>query len=434
MAVLGFAAGLPLLLVFTTLTYWLSEAGVARSSIGFFTWIGITYSIKWCWSPFVDRLPLPLLTRWLGQRRGWILAAQCLVIVGLLGMASSDPREQLLAVALWALLVAFGSATQDIAIDAWRIEAAPKAEQAAMSAVYVFGYRAAMLVSGAGALHLATALSWGQVYTLMAMLMGLGVLTVLLSPEPRVRRTPDLVLEARANDWLQRRAHLPGWLRGPLAWSLGAVVSPVLDFFKRYGAHALLLLVLVGCYRISDISMGAMAMPLYNELGFSKAQVANVSGVYGIAMTILGGMVGGVLVLRYGLLKMLFVGALLSAATNLLFAWLAASGAQLWLLVLTISGDNFCAGMAMAVLIAWLSSLTSPAYTATQYALFSSLMTLPGKLIGGFSGLVVDAVGYVLYFFYVAGIGLPAILLCLYLLLRERRALGRGAAAAGSSG
>ncbi|MGY0560639.1 AmpG family muropeptide MFS transporter [Luteimonas sp. A277] len=422
MFALGFSAGLPFLLVFSTLTAWLTEAGVTRGAIGFFTWIGITYSIKVFWAPVVDRVPLPLLGRLLGQRRSWILLAQLVIVAGLAGMALTDPMADLVRLALFALLVAFGSATQDIAIDAWRIEAAPPAEQAAMSATYVFGYRMALLAAGAGALHMAARMDWSQVYLAMAALMGLGVLATLLSREPQVQRRTDVAfMEPAAQTFYRRNAHLPAPLRTAIAWVIGAVVYPFVDFFKRYGPHSLVVLLLVGTFRISDISMGAMANPFYLDLGFTKQQIANISGIYGIVMTILGGLVGGVLTVRYGLLRVLLAGAVLSAATNLLFALMALVGAEPWMLVVTISGDNFFAGLAMAVFIAWLSSLTSASYTATQYALFSSLMTLPGKFIGGFSGQVVDAVGWFNYFIYVAAIGIPAVVLCLYLIVRERR-------------
>lgn len=420
MLALGFSAGLPYLLVFTTLTAWLTEAGVTRSAIGFFSWVGITYSIKVFWSPIVDRVTLPVLGRLLGQRRSWMLLAQLLIVAGLLGMAFTDPGTHLRNMALFALLVAFGSATQDIAIDAWRIEAAPVQEQAAMSSTYVFGYRIALMVAGAGALFLAARMAWTDVYLVMALLMGVGVAATLLSREPQVRRTSDAVfLEQRVQDYLAASQHTPAVLRNAVAWFIGAVVCPFVDFFKRHGLHALGILLLVGAFRISDISMGAMANPFYLDLGFSKDQIAAVAGVYGVLMTILGGLAGGLLTVRYGLLPMLLAGAILSAATNLLFAVMGLVGPETWMLVITISGDNFFGGFAMAVFIAWLSSLVSMAYTATQYALLSSLMTLPGKFIGGFSGVVVDTVGYVQYFVYVAAIGIPAVALCLWLMARR---------------
>lgn len=427
MLFLGFSAGLPYMLVFTTLTAWLAEVGVARASIGFFSWIGITYSIKVFWAPVVDRVQLPLLGRSLGKRRSWMLLAQLMIASGLVGMAMTDPLQNLIPLALFALLVAFGSATQDVAVDAWRIEAASSERQAAMSAVYVFSYRIALLMAGAGALYMVSWVSWPGVYLAMAGLMAVGMLTVLFSSEPQViRRSDAIFLEQRVQDYLSRSAHVPAIIRSSVAWLIGAVVCPFVDFFRRYGRKAALLLLVVGTYRISDISMGAMAMPFYLEMGFTLTTIANITGIYGLALTVLGGIAGGLLVPRYGILPILLAGAILSAATNLLFSLMAVVGAETWMLVITISGDNFCGGLAMAALIGWMSSLVNSAYTATQYALFSSLMTLPGKFIGGFSGLVVESQGYFLFFIYVALIGVPAVLLVIYLMFRSAEPGGSG--------
>lgn len=417
MLFLGFSAGLPFLLVFTTLTAWLTESGVTRASIGFFTWVGITYSVKVFWAPVVDRVPLPLLGRLLGKRRSWMLLAQLMIAGGLAGMAFTDPQTQLYQLALLALMVAFGSATQDIAIDAWRIEAVDVERQAAMSATYVFGYRIALLVAGPLALFLVAWANWPGVYLIMAALVGVGMVTVLACREPRVDRTTDAVfLEERVQAYLARSAHVAAPVRKTVAWIIGAVVCPFVDFFTRYGKQALLLLLIVGTFRISDISMGGMAMPFYLDLGFTREEIGSIAGIWGIIMTILGGASGGLMVPRYGLLPVLLAGAVLAAVTNLLFALMSVVGAELWMLSITISGDNFCGGLAMAVFIAWLSSLTSAAYTATQYALFSSLMTLPGKFIGGFGGVVVEAAGYGWFFIYVALLGVPAIALILWLM------------------
>lgn len=419
MLFLGFSAGLPYLLVFTTLTAWLTEAGVSRASIGFFSWVGITYSIKVLWAPVVDRLSLPFLGARLGKRRSWMLLAQLLIAGGLVGMALIDPLQHLGWVAVLALLVAFGSATQDVAIDAWRIEATSVERQAAMSAVYVFSYRIALLVAGAGALHMVAFASWSGVYLIMALLMGVGMAAVLLSREPKVERQSDAVfLEQRVQDYLARSEQVAPALRHSIAWLIGAVVCPFVDFFQRFGKQAILLLLIVGSFRITDISMGAMALPFYLDTGFSRQEIANIAGIWGVAMTVLGGAMGGLLVPRYGLLPVLLLGAVLAAATNLLFSVMALVGPESWMLMITISGDNFCGGLAMAALIAWMSSLVNTAYTATQYALFSSLMTLPGKFIGGFSGLVVEAQGYFWFFIYVALLGVPAILLIGYLIHR----------------
>jgi MFS transporter, PAT family, beta-lactamase induction signal transducer AmpG len=321
--------------------------------------------------------------------------------------------------AVFAVLVAFGAATQDVAIDAWRIEAAPPERQAAMAATYVFGYRLALLTAGAGALHIASFTSWTNVYLAMAAGMGVGMAAVLVSREPTAAVPRDTVfLEARVQAFMTRNAHLPDWLRNTLGWLIGAVVCPFVDFFTRNGRLALVILAFIGLYRVTDITMGVMANPFYLDLGFTKAQIANVSGIYGVAMTIVGGCLGGVLVPRYGIMRVLLAGAILAAVTNLLFAVLALHGPALWMLVITISADNLAGGIAISAFIAYLSALTNTAYTATQYALFSSFMTLPGKIIGGGAGAVVDAVGYPLFFVYSCLIGVPAMLLVVYLMRR----------------
>jgi MFS transporter, PAT family, beta-lactamase induction signal transducer AmpG len=419
MLCLGFAAGLPFLLVFSTLSAWLTEAGVSRTAIGLFSWVGITYSIKVLWAPVVDRVELPLFYRLLGRRRSWILLAQLAIAGGLAGMAYTDPSVDLARMAVFAVVVAFGAATQDVAIDAWRIEAAPPERQAAMAATYVFGYRLALLTAGAGALHIASFTSWTNVYLAMAAGMGVGTAAVLVSREPTSAVPRDTVfLEARVQAFMTRNAHLPDWLRNALGWLIGAVVCPFVDFFARNGRLALVILTFIGLYRVTDITMGVMANPFYLDLGFTKAQIANVSGIYGVIMTIVGGVLGGVLVPRYGIMRVLLAGAILAAVTNLLFAVLALHGPALWMLVITISADNLAGGIAISAFIAYLSALTNTAYTATQYALFSSFMTLPGKVIGGGAGAVVDAVGYPLFFVYSCLIGVPAMLLVIYLMRR----------------
>ena len=417
MLFLGFSAGLPFLLVFSTLSAWLTEAGLSRSAIGFFSWIGITYSIKVIWAPIVDRLPIPGLTRRLGKRRSWMLVAQLGIALGLVGMAATDPTVQLPALAGFALLVAFSSATQDVSIDAYRIESAVPEWQGAMAATYILGYRLALLVAGAGAFYIAHYSDWVLTYLSMAALMGVGMVTVLLIREPETRIGRDtLMREQRVIDFMERSAHLPHRLRMAYAWFLGAVVAPFVDFFVRHGTLALVILLFIGVFRLSDIAMGVMANPFYLDLGFSKPEIANVSKIFGFFMTIFGAGLGGLLVARLGIMRPLLLGASMVAATNLLFAWLATQGPDLTLLAVVISADNLSAGLATTAFIAYLSSLTNTAYTATQYALFSSLMTLPAKFLGGFSGIIVDVHGYVVFFVYASVIGLPAIALVLYLM------------------
>jgi PAT family beta-lactamase induction signal transducer AmpG len=396
MVFLGFAAGLPFLLVFSTLAAWLRDDGAQLSVIGFFSWVGVTYAIKVVWAPVVDRVPLPFLTRRLGKRRSWMLLAQLGIAGGLLGLACSDVQTQLAQIAFLAIWVAFCSSTQDIVVDAYRIEAVVTAYQGAMAAMYVLGYRVALLVAGAGAFYLADFFSWSVAYGVMALAMLVGLATTLLIQEPRPGPP-------------QVRAGTPA--AGPATWFAELVLAPFTEFFRRNGALSMLILAIIASYKMSDITMGVMANPFYLDLGFSKKEIADVTKVFGFFMTIAGAALGGVLVLRQGIGRPLLLGAIMVAVTNLLFALLAVSEPSLLLLAGVVSADNLSGGLAASVFIAYLSSLTSTAHTATQYALFSSLMTLPAKLLAGFSGVVVEHVGYSLFFIYAATLGLPAILL-----------------------
>lgn len=399
MMFLGFSGGLPFLLVFSTLSAWLTEGNVSRSTIGFFAWVGITYSIKVLWAPVVDSIGFPILTKSLGQRRGWMLAGQMGIAAGLVLMALTGPTN-LLALSLCALLVAFSSATQDVAIDAFRIESAAPEFQGAMSATYVFGYRLALLVAGAGALYLAEFANWQIAYLVMAGLVLVGVIAVLLVAEPH-RQTPA-----------QNMTLTP---EGIARWFAGAVVAPFVDFFTRNGRVAIIILIFIAVFRLSDIAMGIMANPFYLDMGYSKTDIANVAKVFGFFMSIAGSFICGALVVKWGLMRPLLVGAVLVASTNLLFAALSTQPPELSYLVVVISADNVSGGFAATAFIAYLSSLTNRAYTATQYALFSSLMTLPGKFISGFSGMVVDSFGYFEFFVAAAMLGLPAIFLVIWL-------------------
>lgn len=418
---LGFAAGLPLLLVFSTLSAWLRDMEVSRSAIGFFGWVGITYSVKVLWAPVVDRLPLGFLTRCLGQRRSWMLVGQLGIMLGLLAMAVTDPQQQLIMVACFALVVAFSSATQDIAIDAFRIEAAVREYQGAMSSTYILGYRTAMLVAGAGALYIAEFSSWHLAYVAMALLMSIGIVTVLLVPEP-----PRSVSEQtrQLEDHLHEQLHIESFTAKTMRltrWFVDAVVAPFVDFFQRNGRFAITILLFIGLFRLSDIVMGIMANPFYLDLGFSKSDIASIGKLFGFFMTIAGSFLGGVMVVRFGVFGPLVAGAIMVALTNLLFAQLSLVGPDLGWLAVVISADNLSAGFSNAAFIAYLSGLTNRAYTATQYALFSSLMTLPGKFTSGFSGVIVDATGYTSFFIYAACMGVPAILLAVYLMRAENR-------------
>ncbi|MCK4493323.1 MAG: AmpG family muropeptide MFS transporter [Methylococcales bacterium] len=413
MIFLGFSAGLPFLLVFSTLSAWLRDEGTARTVIGFFSWVGLTYSIKVFWAPIIDRLPLPLLTKWLGRRRSWMLVAQIGIASGLVGMSYCDTATQLQQIAMFAVLVAFSSATQDIVVDAYRIEAVIPEYQGAMAATYVLGYRLALLVAGAGALYIAEYSNWQVAYLVMAATMSIGIISTLVINEPKsLQPEKEPELSVNTNKKTPMLARLSFWFKS-------AVVEPFVDFFTRNGKLGIYILGLIAVYKMSDITMGVMANPFYLDLGFSKTDIADVSKVFGFFMTIFGASLGGILVVRYGIMKPLLLGAILVAVTNLLFALLAISEPSLSLLAVVISADNLSGGIATSVFIAYLSSLTNSAYTATQYALFSSLMTLPAKLLGGFSGMVVDVYSYTHFFVYASVLGLPSIFLVVFLMYQK---------------
>lgn len=420
---LGFSSGLPILLVFGTLSFWLREAGVERSLITYFSWVGLAYGFKWLWAPLIDRLALPLLSSLLGRRRSWLLLSQLCLLSGLTALAFSNPSENLQLMAVFALVVAFSSATQDIVIDAYRIESAGERLQAAMAATYMAGYRLAMIVAGAGALALAAFYSgaediynldaWKNAYLAMALLMLVGITTTLCVKEPATVPMDEDTLEQQNKiiAFSERNAHIPHALSKFIGWAYIAIACPFIDFVKRYGWHAIIILALIGTYRISDVILGIIANVFYVDMGFSKEEIAKIIKVYGVVMTIVGAGLGGILVNRFGVMKILFLGALLVAGTNLLFAWLATLGNDTTALTIVISLDNLSGGIATAAFVAYLSSLTNIQYSATQYALFSSVMLLFPKFLGGFSGGFVDIYGYVLFFTAVAALGLPVLLL-----------------------
>lgn len=475
--VLGIAAGLPLLLIFGTLSVWLREAGVARSSVTFFSWAVLAYSFKYVWAPLVDVLPVPWLTRTFGRRRGWLLLAQLAVIASILAMASSDPQKSLVATAIAAIFLGFSSATQDIVIDAYRIEVAEDDLQALLASAYVAGYRTGMLVAGAGALKLAAVFdagdgydhrAWAIAYVAMALVMAGAIIVTLIIREPEARSSNLVVHKYPAVDYLRfvlvfavavtvfalgfafsgglanqmrdtlKNAMIPELagliveavrlvacvaLAALVAWGLvkakaapakmiaESYVEPMVDFVRRFGRAGLVVLLLIATYRTADIVMGSIANVFYIDLGFTKDQIANVAKTFGLAMTVVGGVVGGVVSIRFGLRKALFLGAFLAASTNLLFALLAQVGPDLWLLAAVIGADNLSMGMASTAFVAYLSSLTNVRFTATQYALFSSIMTLIPKTLAGYSGMMVDAVGYTWFFIGTALVGIPILIL-----------------------
>jgi PAT family beta-lactamase induction signal transducer AmpG len=391
MLALGFSAGLPFLLVFSTLSAWLRESGIARTEIGFLSYVALAYSFKFLWAPMIDRRDVPFLSRF-GRRRAWMLLAQLGVSVGLLGIAIGNPSQSLTWTVACAFFVAFSSATQDVVVDGWRIGAAPIERQGMMSASYQLGYRIALLCAGAGALYIADFAGWKAAYITMAALMVVGIAASVLAPHP-----PE------TNE------------QGPRESFLKLYAEPVADLLRRNGTMIVPILVLVALYRVPDFVSGVMANPLYIDLGFSKSAIATVTKLYGVWIGIAGVFAGGLAVLRLGLMPALLIGVVAAASSHLAFAWLALNGAaRLDFLTLAIGIESFASGFAGTTLIAFMSSLTSPAFAAAQYALLSSLYALPGKLAGGLSGIMVDHFGYPAFFVMTSAIGIPGALLCLY--------------------
>ena len=422
MLFLGFSSGLPFMLVFQTLSAWLSQSGIKRATIGMLSWVGIMYSIKFLWAPIVDRVGLPLLDRLLGRRRSWMLVAQLGVGFGLTRIAASDPHTGILHVALAALFVAFCAATQDISIDAWRIESAPVDMQGAMAAAYQLGYRVAIMVASAGALTIAADSGWSASYQTMALLVVVGVVTTLFAKEPERRAHDDaLVREERVATWLASRSHWPTWLQHAGGWLVGAVVLPMVDFFARFGLTlGILLLAFIGSYRLTDYTMGVMTNPFYLELGFSLKEIALAAKVFGIGFSVLGIVIGGAAVAKLGRVRALVLGSVLIICSNLSYSLFAALGQHYLPGLAAIVGlDNIAIGVHGTALIAFMSSLTSAKYTATQYALLSSIYALPGKLLMGTSGFVVDAISYPSFFLYTAILSLPGLLLLFVLVRRD---------------
>lgn len=479
MLCLGFAAGLPILLIFSSLSLWLSEAGVERKAVTFFSWAALGYSFKFIWAPLVDRLPLPLLTRLLGRRRSWLLLAQSGVVLAITGMAMTDPASggnTLTSMALFAVLLGFTSATQDIVIDAYRIEIARPEQQGLLSSAYIAGYRVGMIVAGAGALFLAAWWgsakgsyryeAWQWTYLSMAGVMAVGILTTLITPEPQrsaavqpsasgahpsgehlrlllvflasvgafvavfyqaglvlapwqdgAAPVVSLLLEAVrlaaglsmafGMGWLLVRLGVASRAQARVTW-----VEPVLDFFRRYGTStAWLVLALIGLYRISDIVLGVISNVFYQDMGFSKPEIAYAVKTFGVVVSIVGGFAGGILATRIGVMRSLMWGAVLAALTNLGFVALAHAGHDVPLMYTVVAADNLAAGFSSAAFVAFLSSLTNVSFTAVQYAIFSSLMTLLPKTLGGYSGGMVDAMGYPGFFWFTTFVGLPVMVL-----------------------
>jgi PAT family beta-lactamase induction signal transducer AmpG len=537
MLALGFAAGLPNLLVFDTLSAWLRTSGVSLQLIGFFALATLSYSLKFLWAPLIDRATLPVIGPMLGHRRSWMLVCQGLLIFGLWLISGSNPTVNLGLVAAFAVFVAFTSATQDIVIDAWRIEAAGQERQGVMAAAYQWGYRIAILTAGIVPLFLASRINWGFAYATMSVLMVVGMIAVFAAPKEKARpEMPPLMptdMPAKpaeeAIEWIVRLAMVligavifgAGFtgqfdlLKGALgligignpvgleaAWAerplgvfiqvafafagLALIISaafpmpgrktrpgvyfqrsygePIADFFKRFEGTAVLILAMICCYRLSDFVLNIMN-PFYLDVGFDLERIAEVRKGFGVIMLSIGVGVAGWAIARFGLMKSLIGGAVVGPASNLMFAWLATTGPDWRAFAAAIAVDNVTAGFCGTVLIAYMSSLTSAGFTATQYALFSSLYALPGKLIAAQGGGIIEGsaraaeggvfaplrgffanlpegsfaraadigvahaslgAGYIVFFLYSCAIGVAALILAL-IIARKQKQIAAGA-------
>lgn len=459
---LGFAAGLPNLLIFDTLSAWLREAGLSLEVIGFFALATLSYSLKFIWAPLIDRTSIPILTPVLGHRRSWMLVTQGLIMLGLWSIAGTDPGESLWRIALFAVAVGFSGATQDIVVDAWRIEAAPNDRQGVMAATYQWGYRIAIIVAGAVPLLIAEHYNWNLSYAVMAGLMLIGIVSTLLAPREAthvIRPIPVGDIPSRpaleVGEWIVRLAIIafaaliigsgltgaPEILAGlvkssglvdtadglkaawvakpsgtyvqfaavvagfvilvlacwpiprvqtrPGAYLAGSFGAPVADFFRRFGHLAGMILALICVYRLADFVLNIMN-PFYLDLGFTKTEIAEVRKVFGVVASVVGVFIGGLSVARLGVIRTMVIGSFASPVSNLIFAWLAVRGHDVGALYISLSVDNTATGYAGTALIAYMSSLTAAGFTATQYALFSSLYALPGKLVSSQSGRLVE--------------------------------------------
>jgi PAT family beta-lactamase induction signal transducer AmpG len=424
MLLLGFSSGIPIYLVGNTLGFWMRENGIELSTIGFLSWVGLAYSLKFLWAPLVDKLDAPVLGRWLGRRRGWMLLSQLVAAAALVGMALVQPREgqlmlgglvldQLLVFGALALVVAFASATQDIVIDAWRIESADSNEQQGLlTSTSTLGYRGALLVTDALILIFAANIGWSASYEIMALLLGVGVVATLMAREP----ASSVLAAATPHPALFTAQGL-----------FDALVGPFVAFFRQHGSWALLMLLTISLYRLPDFVMGPMANPFYADLGIAKETVGAVRGSVGLVATIVGIAAAGLCAVRFGFVPTLLAGAVLGPGSNLAFAYLALHGADEGVFAAAMIIDNFCSGFAGVALVGYMSSLTNIGYTATQYALLSSFYALLGKMLKGFSGVVVEHLetgrtlleAYSLFFVGTALVGIPALLLCIRLTMRN---------------
>lgn len=436
MLVLGAACGLPLLTISNALSLWLTDSKVSMTDIGLFAYTLLPYSFKFVWAPLLDQVRLPFLHRLLGKRRAWMLMAQLGILIAFIGLLLSSPRTELVQVALFALLLGFSGASQDISVDAWRIEIAPPEEQGTMLGAYQLGYRLTALATAALAPYIAQLVSWNASLVFLGCLIFLGMAAALLAGRPAEMDASEDVRAA------EKSIGLFGSIGRTIGWFYGAVVAPFVDFFRKHGWTGFTILAMIGAYRLPDFIMGTVARPMYRQ-SFSLIEIGTMSGLIGVWVTIAGALIGGFFVFRYGILRSLYIGLFAVIAGNLCYALLAASGHDMGIFAVAIGVENIASGFAGTALLAYMSSLTSRAFTATQYALFSSFYALPGKALGGLSGAFVDwlaahrhvfepflpamatlpqdVVGFVPFFITTALTGFPALALLIFI-SRERMA------------
>ncbi|MDC0134450.1 MFS transporter [Alphaproteobacteria bacterium] len=460
----GFSSGLPILLIFSTLSLWLKSAGIDRSTITLFSWAGLAYSFKFLWAPLIDKIPISYLTTKFGHRRSWLILSQLTLMILFISIGFVDPQNNLFIMALLIVCIGFSSATQDAMIDTFRIESAPQNLQSAMSGTYIIGYRLGMISAGAGSLMLASWFggdnqiynvhAWQKTYMLMAILQSVGLLCCFMSPEPISPR--KLITDNRDRlrlfnvffisllgfilvynffpEWKGNDPVIKGFfifLQFTFAFSTiifsffisvrfnfiqksiltSTFWHPLNDFIKKYGSTAIIILIIIGFYRVADVVMGVVANIFYSDKGYTLNQIATFSKFWGLIATIFGGLIGGVLSSKYNNYLILLLGAILAASTNLLFALLAILEPKSIYLMIVIIVDNISAGIASVAFVAFLSSLTNRNFTTTQYALFTSFMLFFPKIIAGYSGTIVDNFSYVSFFIATALIGLPVIIL-----------------------
>ncbi len=407
---LGFSSGIPLALTFSTLTFWLFESGISKSAIGLFASVATPYTLKFLWAPLIDRLRLPLLCPALGRRRGWLLFTQVALMLSLLGLGATHPESNAWMTALFAVLTAFWSASQDIVVDAYRVEILDTEQYAAGSAAYVLGYRVAMLVSGAGALFMATVLGWFEVYAVMAALVLVGVFTTLASAEPAgVEDAEGAQVDAEIREYLAARPQLQGRRAAAAAWIYAAVVCPFADFMQRPGWLAILAFVML--YKFGDALAGVMTNPFLLELDFTKTEIATVVKTYGFFATIAGSLLGGAMMKALGMVRSLWICGLFQMFSNLMFAVQAGAGHSNAMLVATIGIENLASGMGTTAFVAYLSSLCSVSYTATQYALLSSVMSAARTWLSSSGGWLAENMSWVAFFILTTGAAVPGLLL-----------------------